>query len=735
MIKKFVMVWLALIVAGTASHVVAEGRIIENINSNWLFHRGGPTGGKADFTAMDLDDSRWERITIPNSWNVTDGADGGENYYRGNAWYRKKLYLPETYRGKDIYLKFGAANKVAKVFFNGDSLTTHDGGYAAFTVDITGKVRFGHGNILAVRVNNEAGDTAPLSGDFTQWGGLYRSVRLLVMDRTHIAVQDYASSGIYVTIPNDPSIAKTAEVTIETPVQVAPPDVNAVSVTAVLRDVTGREVEAVTLQPGKRTGNIVHFTGTMDVRRPHLWNGLEDPYLYSVEVTVARRGDLIDRVTQKIGFRYFSVDPDKGFFLNGKSYPLRGVALHQDREDYGNAVPDDIRARDFQLIDELGANTLRLAHYQHSQFVYDTADKMGLVLWTEIPLVNSMTETGHFTESTVNQLKELIKQNYNHPSIVAWGLQNEFGGFYGFIRDSELPEAEQYAKGTDLVQLLAKTARELDPDRLLTQAIMAVPFGQGLTRLNGELDWASNEAADGGQNQIDKFMDLASLNVYYGWYTPAATDLDAALTKYHTQYPDAVLGISEYGAGGSPWQHQKVGADFTWDVRKSMGPWHPEEYQNYVHETEYAIIQRHPELWATHVWNLFNFGADNRAEGGTRGLNDKGLVTYDRQIRKDAFYFYKAQWNQKDPFVYITSRRYTDRSESTIPIKVYSNLDKVTLTVNGVEYGGGKKQQSGVFVWDTVKIQAHDNLVVASAVIPGGGSVQDSVKTWVLAGE
>jgi len=259
---------------------------------------------------------------------------------------------------------------------------------------------------------------------------------------------------------------------------------------------------------------------------------------------------------------------------------------------------------------------------------------------------------------------------------------------------------------------------------------MSVPFPQGLSRLHGELDWASNEATNGGSDEIEKFVDLSSLNVYYGWYTPDANDLDAALSEYHAQYLDAVLGISEYGAGGNPWQHQIIGNDIEWNIQKSVGSWHPEEYQNYIHETAYATIQQHPELWATHVWNMFNFGVDSRREGGTIGLNDKGLVTYDRQIKKDAFYFYKAQWNHEDPFVYITSRRFTDWPESTIPVKVYSNLGEVTLTVNGEDYGDGRKQQSGVFVWDDVILEADENLIVVSADLPDGGFVADSVDTW-----
>ncbi|UJL46968.1 DUF4982 domain-containing protein [Virgibacillus sp. NKC19-16] len=699
--------------------VANTGRIVENIDDNWKFHKGAQ-GEEEDFSAVEFNDSNWDEISLPHTWNAEDGADGGDDYYMGDGWYRKQLNIPESYEGKELFLQFEAANKEAEVFINGEPVDTHIGGYTAFAVDIGEHVDFGQDNTIAVRVNNEVKDSMPLSGDFTFWGGIYRSVNLVVTDKTHIDVQDNGSNGVYVSVPNDESIEETAEVTVEAPVVVDETDAETITVETSINNAEGEEVTSTEMSEENGV-----FMGEMEVDNPRLWNGVEDPYQYTVEVNVTRDGEVIDQVTDEVGFRYFSVDPDEGFFLNGESYPLRGVNIHQDREGYGNAVPEDVREEDFELIEEIGANTIRVAHYPHSQYVFDKADEMGLVVYTEIPFVNEMTSTTEFAENAEQQLTEMIKQNYNHPSIVTWGVHNEIG-YNDFVLDSDLTEEEQYEMATELVQRLSETAKELDPERLVTQAIVQ-------SQIDENLDWGSDESQNGGNDEIDKFIDLSSMNLYYGWYSPksATPELDNFLTDLHETYPDAVLGISEYGAGGHPHQHDIVDEDFEWNgMEDSRSDWHPEEYQNFYHEENYNIIEDHPELWATHVWNMFDFGSDDRDEGNNPGINDKGLVSYDRQLKKDSFYFYKAQWNEEDPFVYITSRRYTERPESTTPVKVYSNLDEVTLTVNGVDYGKGEKQQTGVFVWDNVELNADDNVVVATADTADGENVTDSVNNW-----
>ncbi|WP_160724978.1 glycoside hydrolase family 2 protein [Bacillus sp. USDA818B3_A] len=709
------------------------GRFVMNINQDWTFHKGAQ-GTDENYSAINFNDSSWQKISLPHTWNAEDGS-GIEENYKGDGWYRKELDIPASYEGKKVYLQFEAANKEAEVFVNGKSVHTHIGGYSAFIVDITDYVNYGQKNTVAVRVNNEVKDSAPLRGDFTFWGGIYRSVNLLVTDKTHIDVDDYGSNGVYVTIPNDKSIEKNAEVTLSVPVKVNNDDLksifNSIEVRAEIKDAEGKvrartelKTDGKKLKSANVSGDIAQYTGKMIVNNPHLWNGTKDPYQYTVEVAVARKGEVIDQVNEKVGFRYYSIDPNKGFFLNGKSYPLHGVDLHQDRKGYGNAVPYSVRAEDFDLIKEIGANTLRLAHYEHSQYDYDKADEMGLVVWAEMPLVNAMTSTKEFSDNAETQLTELIKQNYNHPSIVTWGLENEFGGSGSYMSNTSLTPDEQYAKATELINRLATKAKELDPNRLTTHAIQGNnsrdPEGYKEV-LDRHLAW--NESGS---------IDVASFNTYFGWYYNKAGDLANYLDTLHEKHPNVPLGISEYGGGANPYQHDVIDEDFinNWNSAASRGPWQPEEYQNYLHESAWSIISERPWLWATHVWNMFDFGVAGKNEASTPGINTKGLVSYDRQVKKDAFYFYKAQWNKDDQFVYVTSRRYTDRDETITPVKVYSNLKEVTLTVNGKDYGKGRLQQPGVFVWDGVELKDSGNLVIASAKKADGTNVTDSVTTW-----
>lgn len=724
--KVFIMLTLFMmigLVPYTSANQENSGRWVINLNEGWKFHKGPQVG-----------EEKWEAIHLPHTWNAKDGTDGGNNYYRGDSWYQKEINIPTSYKGKSLYLQLAAANKEAEVFINGESIFTHIGGYTAFTVEITNEVKYGKTNHIAVRVNNETKGTIPLSGDFTFYGGLYRDVNLLVLDKTHIDVQDDGSKGVYVKIPNSKSITKLAPVSIKVPVMVDQSDSQKVMVEASLSDDKGKRMALTKLKTDQKKselGGKTIFTGSIRVREPHLWNGVKDPYLYTIAVTVRRKGQLVDRVIEKIGFRYFSIDPTKGFFLNGKRYPLHGVAIHQDREGFGNAVPDPLRAEDFQLIKEIGANTIRTAHYPHSRFVYEKADELGLIVWAEIPFVNEMRDTKEFAANAKQELTEMIKQNNDHPSIVTWGIQNELGAFGGYIPRSTIPSDIQYKKATKLLQQLADTAKKLDPERFVSQAIMGVPemIGIPLTpKIEEQLDWGANS----GMGKIDKFIDISSLNVYYGWYTPKIDDLDNAITHFHHNYEDAILGISEYGAGANPQQHQLIKGRYIWNVKNALGQWHPEEYQTLFHERSYAIIKKHPELWATYVWNMFDFGSDWRMEGNQPGINDKGLVTFDRRIKKDAFYFYKAQWNKTEPFVYITSRRFKNRIEKMTPIKVYSNLKKVTLTVNGKDLGRGRLQQPGVFIWDQIELMKGGNMVVASAEKADGTIVKDRVLNWTV---
>jgi beta-galactosidase len=718
-------------VIGEKTIDVNPGRIVESIDKSWTFYKNAQGVGM-DFSSINFNDGGWEKINLPHTWNAVDGIGADRNYYRGDGWYRKQLNIPATYDGKKLFLQIKAASKESEVFVNGHSIHTNIGGYLAYTVDITKYAKFGQDNIIAIRVNNEVKDSAPLSGDFTIFGGLYRGVNLIVTDKTYIDLEDYGSNGVYVTIPNDKSIKEEAEVSVKVPVKIDQEDVaESIKVWASIKDADGNSIKSDKLKPANVAEGSTEFTGTLAVKKPHLWNGTKDPYLYTIEVTVIREGRVIDQVNEKVGFRYFTIDPQNGFILNGEKYPLHGVAIHQDRKGYGNAVPDEIRAEDFELLKEVGANTIRAAHYPHSQFVYNTADEMGLVVWAEIPLVNSMTATTAFSDNAEKQLTEMIKQNYNHPSIVTWGMSNEFGGLSGLSAD------EQYAKATELIKRLATKAKTLDPNRVTTHALQGSSSSLGteayLSTLKKRLAW--NETAG---------VDIASLNTYFGWYYEKVGDLAAYLDKLHAEYPKIPLGISEYGGGANPYQHDVIDEDFinNWDRTDSRGPWQPEEFQNYLHENDYKIISERPWLWSTHIWNMFDFGVAGKNEATTPGINTKGIVSHDRQLKKDSFYFYKAQWNKTESFLYLTSKRYTERNTDTIDIKVYSNVgltgsspnDYIRLNVNGEDIGIGEKQQPGVYVWKNVKIKPENNVVTAQAYNgsedkPISG-LMDQVNTW-----
>lgn len=715
--------------------VVNKGRLVENIDEDWTFYKGAQSEDE-NFSATNFNDRSWQQINLPHTWNVEDGIDLGE-YYQGDGWYRKELTISNSYKDKELFLQFEAANKEAEVFVNGKSVHTNIGGYLAFTVDISDHVKYGQKNIVAVRVNNEVKDSAPLSGDFTFFGGIYRSVNLIVTDKTHIDVEDDGSTGVYVTIPNNKSIEKKAKVNLTVPVKVSSDDAksksNSIEVRAEIKDAEGKvrsrtelKIDGKKLKSAEVSGDRAEFTGEMKVNNPHLWNGTKDPYQYTVEVTVTRKGKVIDQVNEKVGLRYFSVDPDKGFILNGESYPLHGVNIHQDRKGYGNAVPNEVRAEDFELIKEIGANTLRVAHYPHSQYVYDKADEMGLVIWAEIPLVNFMTLTEEFSNNAEKQLTKMIKQNYNHPSIVTWGLQNEFGGRGYYTPDNSGSREEQYAAATELIKRLANTAEELDPNRPTTHAIQGNSSRDPEYKeiLDRHLAWNENAG-----------VDIASFNTYFGWYYNKAGDLAQYLDTLHEENPNVPIGISEYGGGANPYQNDVIDEDFinNWNKEEklsSRGPIQPEEYQTYLHESAWSIISERPWLWATHVWNMFDFGVSGKDEASTPGINTKGLVSHDRQTKKDAFYFYKAQWNKEDQFVHITSKRFSEREASITPVKVYSNLEEVTLTVNGIDYGKGTVQQPGVFIWESVELKESGNEVIATAEKEDGTKVTDTVTSW-----
>jgi beta-galactosidase len=660
---------------------VVAPRVAVNLNSDWKFMRQDVSGAEQP----GFDDSGWQSVTLPHTWNNLDGEDGGNDYYRGPGWYRRHLTLGAEERGKSLFLKFDAASSAASVFVNGKPAgPVHKGMFSAFCYDVTLLLNPSGDNVIAVRVTNAPDPTIPpLSADFTFFGGLYRGVRLLAINPLSISPVDDASPGVYV---KQVSVSTDhADVEVTSKLRNGGSADQTASVTCELLDANGKTVEeTINSKMPVAAGSAEDVVQWMSLDHPHLWNGRKDPYLYSVRVTIVDAGNaVVDRVVQPLGIRFFSVDPDKGFFLNGQSFALHGVNRHQDRINMGWAITSRQQQEDFDLIMEMGCNAIRLAHYQHAQEFYDLCDRGGLIVWAESCLVNEVSVSAEFDNTAKQQLRELIKQSYNHPSICFWSLFNE-------LRDKKLKtQTDDEGKASldhevELVKALNDVAHHLDPTRLTTAATNT-----------GDADYPLNSITD-----------VIAYNRYDGWYNKTPGDWPAELDALHAKLAGRGLGISEYGAGASAFQHE-----IDPKQPRTTSLWHPEEWQGVVHEAAYDAMKQRPYLWGTFLWNMFDFASDGRHEGDHLGRNDKGLVTYDRKIKKDAFYFYKANWSDA-PVVYITDRRFTPRSISRGPVKVYSNCDSVELKVNGASLGPVSNSDD-VFVWKNVTLVRGENVIEA----------------------
>ena len=662
-----------------ASIAWASDRVLIDINDNWKFHKGDVAGAEG----VSFDDSLWQTINIPHTWNALDGEDGGNNYYRGIGWYRKHYTLGSESLGKRIYLFFESVGKAADVYCNGTYIGHHEGAYAAFCFDITDAAHFGSDNLIAVKADNSSAlNIAPLSGDFTQWGGICRTVHLLITNNVHITPMDYASPGIYLTPTNVSSTA--GDLSVKTLIRNAGITDKNVMVRATIKDANNITVGTpLTLTKNAAALTTTNFVQNTTISHPHLWDGLNDPYLYKVLVEVETDSTVVDQVEQPLGFRYYSVNSNNGFFLNGRYLDLHGVAIHEDRDHKGRAISDADRQQDIALMLEMGCTWIRLAHYQHAEKTYDLADEKGIVLSTEIPLVNGILSTTAFSDDCKSQLKELIRQNYNHPSVLFWGLFNELGGS---------PEI--------LIQQLNALAKAEDATRLTTAA--------------------ANTSDTAPMTYI---TDVIGFNRYSGWYGGQATDFAPWADGIHASRGTDEIGVTEYGAGASINHHEENPAPPV-----TTGHWHPEEYQTYFHEVYWKAMETRPFLWCKTIWNGFDFGVDSRDEGDRAGINDKGMVIRDRTIKKDAFYWYKANWSST-PTVYITSRRFTPRTQNPTYVKVYSNCENVELFING-QSRGVLTSADHIYQWNSVTLRRGANEIKAVGRI--GASVYTDVCNWDL---
>ena len=600
-------------------------REITKIMKGWEF-----TGPDGTTTTVDL----------PHTWNARDGQDGGNDYWRGTCIYRTHFAAPQfNTASHQVWIQFDGVNASAHVVLNGSPVCNHDGGYSTFRANITELLR--DENELTVEVDNSKNDRVyPQKADFTFYGGIYRDVSLMVVSKNHFTLDYFGGPGIRIT----PTVQGA-----DASVQVTTWHDGEGEVSIELLDAAGNTVA---------TGKGPDITLT--IFNAHLWNGVKDPYLYSCKARLVVNGTVEDETTTRFGVRSFKVDPKKGFFLNGKSYPLHGVSRHQDRKGLGNAITREMHDEDMALIKEIGANTIRLAHYQHDQYFYDLCDEVGMVVWAEIPYISEHMPNGR--ENTISQMKELIIQNYNHPCIVCWGVSNE-------ITISTKDKKDMLDNHRQLNDL----CHEMDKTRLTTLACYAMcgPF-----------------------NRSAHITDMVSWNLYLGWYVPGFILNDLWMGFFHLCFPNRPFGYSEYGAEGMPNLHS---------THPHRGD-HTEEYQAKYHEYMLRCFKRHPWMWATHVWNMFDFAAAARDQGGEPGMNHKGLVTFDRKTKKDSFYLYKAWWSD-EAFVHICSKRFVERTGSTATVKVYSNQSTVALYVNGNKVG----EQTGEHVF-TFKVPLNGEL-------------------------
>lgn len=669
-----------MLLSGFLSSEAIAQREHHLLNADWQFRK-----------PQEFNTNNIQRVDLPHTWNTQDALSGEYNYERGIGNYTKSIFAPEEWRNKRIFIRFEGAGTVTNFFLNKQHVGEHRGGYGAFIFELSDLLKYGKQNELLVRVNNgEQLDVMPLVGDFNIYGGIYRDVNLIVTNKVCISPLDYASPGVYLTQKN---------------VSEKQADINA----RILLSNSDKQAQEVTLKISVKDGDKVVYEKTkavsaqadtdkqavdidFSIKKPHLWNGTADPFMYSVDITLLQNKETIDHISQPLGLRYYKTDPNEGFFLNGKHLALHGVCRHQDRAAIGNALHLQDHQEDAQIMREMGVNAVRLAHYPQATTMYDLMDKYGIIAWAEIPFVGpggyadkGFVNQESFKHNGREQLKELIRQHYNHPSICFWGLFNELKSF------GDNP--------TSYVKELKALAHEEDTTRPTT-------------------------AATNNMSDFDFITDNIAWNRYDGWYGAQVKNLADFLDSTHKKYPQTKIGISEYGAGASIYQQQD---SLVQSVPVSW--WHPENWQTEYHIRSWEIISERPYVWGTFVWNMFDFGAAHRTEGDRPGINDKGLVTFDRKVRKDAFYFYKANWNP-EPMVRIEGHRNIQRMKPVTPIQVFSNCEKVVLKVNGKIINDMKPDNLRICKFENVKLQKGKNQI--EVIAQQGKTILTDSCEWIL---
>ncbi|RPH30321.1 MAG: beta-galactosidase [Bacteroidales bacterium] len=662
-------------------------RQVISFNDSWQFKKGA-----RDYANnIDFINAEWENITIPHTYNRED-MQLDKNFYTGDAFYRKTFSLPEDLKGKRIFLYFEGVGSVATIYINGKYLTGHKGAYSAFSFEISNVVDYGKENTILVRTNNDARkDVIPVNQFlFPIYGGIYRPVNMIITGKVNITVTDYASPGIYITQKN--VSASKADVNVRVKLENKEGKAKTIILQTVVRDASGKQAAIAKREVAVSPQGVTIADQPITMLKPHLWNGVKDPYLYTLTTSLLDGGVELDAVNQPLGLRHFELRAGEGMYLNGVKYSMYGVTRHQDRWGYGSALSQEQHQEDMNLIKEVGATTIRLAHYQQSDYIYSLADRMGFLIWAEIPFVNSASLEE--TENAKQQMTELVRQNFNHPSIYIWGIHNEV---YSRTADDHVPV---------LSRQLNDIAKTDDPDRL---TVSVSGYGEMLIPAN-------------------LACDVQGMNRYYGWYEGRIGDLEKWAGDLEKEYQGYKVILAEYGADGNINQASEKLPD-PQTIDPVNGQFFPENYQTETHIQQWAIIEKHPYITASYLWNMFEFAVPMWSRGGVKARNLKGLITFDRKRKKDSFYWYKANWNP-EPMIYLANRRDFKRAEASAKIQVFSNLDRVTLTVNGKKVAGSNGVNKRHWLFDGVVLQKGSNIIVAE------GNIGDKILTdrmeWVL---
>lgn len=728
--KRIIFAAISAIVCLFSCNVALAQREVASLNGEWSFT--DPLNGIT------------ETVQVPHSWEYfVDSNDFAANVK--TCYYEKTLQVA-NYQDKRVMLVFDGVSKVAKVSIDGQEVGSHTGAYTAFSLDITEAVKGKDQVTLKVEVTNQEFSTMPVLSDFTFFAGIYRNVNLVAVDpMLAFSNSDAGSKGLYLANQVD-AAAKTAVVTPTVMLQGSwlTEGLKEVNLKATMKDKEGNTVGTSTksISLSSPVNNQEVQLESISLSNVHLWNGTEDPYLYTVDVELSAEGKVIDTVSDRIGLRSYRVE-NGTFYLNGQPYALRGVGMHQEYGANTIATTAEQKAQDLNTILEMGANALRTCHYPHDQFVYNYCDEKGIVVWCEIPLYQIMLNSNTFKDNARMVAVEMVKQNYNHPSIIVWGLENEVinrSQYNSYFKN----QATDKQIGP-FIKELAEIVKGLDTSRFIGEAI-----SNNVTGAQATAAWTTEDTG----------LNVVGFNMYMGWYngevdgatqahknTMICKPLTSRLQQYQNYFNTASNnGVSyvmtEYGAGANVEQHADMDENFRWGCSDSSkgyittGGFHPEEYQSYVHEAMMMTIygdsknevSRIPSIWCSFIWTMFDFSC-YREEGGTYRLNTKGMVSADRQIRKDAYYLYKANWNKEDYFVHLCSSRFTKRGKSAISVKAYSNCESVELTVNGVNLGQGTMVQDGVFVWENVAIESSDNTVIATGT-HNGATYTDTCTSW-----